>query len=101
MEIRVEDQSLMEEAILFFQRLLYLDHHLALIPYIFCLIQNMSSRFLILFRGKTGSNSCVTFDIHLMTCSYVILHVVRCHTYSKFIVFDFFYATDSHACSPF
>ena len=96
-QVGVKDQALMEQRILFLQRLLDLDHHLAAVPYLLRRVTHHSASRDILVIREAGADAGALLNQNFMSGRYVCLDIVRCHANTEFIVFDLCYTPNFHA----
>ena len=100
MQIRIQNQSVMEQGILFLERLFNLYHHIHEIPNILRIVDERCAGIYVFVVCKARTHAGTLLHVNMVPCGNVGLHVIRCKTYTEFVVLDFFHATDFHTCCP-
>ena len=95
-QIGIQDHAVMEEAILFRQRLLDLHHHVNQRPDIRRVVQQGRPCFYVFGVLEPGSQPCAGLHVYMVSRGNIGAYIVRCQSDPVFIVFDFLYASDFH-----
>ena len=99
-EVGVEDQSVVEEGIFFFQGLFHLDHHINKVPDIGGVVDQGSTRVYIFVVGEAGADTGSFFHVDMVACGHIGFYVVGGQAHAVFVVLDLFDAADLHVLVP-
>ena len=100
-QVGVEDQALVEEAVFARERLLHLHHHVDQMPHVRRVVDDARPGVHVFVVGEPGADPGAAFHVHVMPGGDVVPDVVRRESDAEFIVLDLFDASDFHGVQPF
>ncbi len=95
-QVGIEDEAVMEQGILALLRLLHLDHHIDIFPYLSRILCELCAGCDILTVRKAGADTGAAFKQHLMPGSNICLYIIGRKPHTVFVVFEFSDTTDLH-----